>query len=171
MRAEKEKEDKEPKQQQNVRNPRSPLKDYFSGGGRPLPTFRSFFFLHKKGCVNTKYTAAMMDLPAEHTTKPPSNLTRPPLEPPMMASCSFVVYPSAARYLAAAVKSSNTFCLLPSVPPECHSSPYSPPPLAKIAERREKEEDATEHEKAISIERGETSKLQTWTIYAIMATK
>lgn len=54
--------------------------------------------------------------------------SRPPFDPPAIASFSFDVYLLSIRYSAAAMKSSNTFCLLASMPARCHSSPYSPPP-------------------------------------------
>ena len=37
----------------------------------------------------------------------------------------WLVYLFCTRYSAAAWKSSNTFCLFPSIPPLCHVSPYS----------------------------------------------
>ena len=43
-----------------------------------------------------------------------------------MASFSFDVYFLAMRWLAAAIKSSNTFCFFSNIPALCHSSPYSP---------------------------------------------
>src|SRR2546421_12876 len=36
------------------------------------------------------------------------------------------------RYCAAAMKSSNTCCLLASVPARCQASPYSPPPRSLV---------------------------------------
>ena len=53
---------------------------------------------------------------------------RPPLEPPWMTSLSLQVYFSLIRYSAAAIKSSNPFCLFRRRPWLCHFSPYSPPP-------------------------------------------
>ena len=50
------------------------------------------------------------------------------MEPPEIASFGVLVHFSAIRYSAAAMKSSNTFCLFCLVPPLCQSSPYSPPP-------------------------------------------
>ena len=44
------------------------------------------------------------------------------------------VYLFAISHSAAAMKSSNTFCLLSFVPASCHSSPYSPPPR-RLADR------------------------------------
>ena len=46
-----------------------------------------------------------------------------------MMSLPALVYFFSAKYSAQDWKSSNTFCLLPCVPPSCHFSPYSPPPL------------------------------------------
>lgn len=54
--------------------------------------------------------------------------SRPPFEPPEMASRSGVVTPEEIRCSAAACRSSKTFCLLASIPARCHSSPCSPPP-------------------------------------------
>ncbi len=54
--------------------------------------------------------------------------SRPPFEPPRMASFSGRVYPLAISHSAAAMKSSKTFCFFSSIPARCHSSPYSPPP-------------------------------------------
>jgi hypothetical protein len=54
--------------------------------------------------------------------------SRPPFEPPRMASLPGDVYLLATRYSAAPMKSSNTFCLRSSFPAWCHASPYSPPP-------------------------------------------
>ena len=54
---------------------------------------------------------------------------KPPLLPPPIANLLGFVYFSSTRYEAALMKSSNTFCLLPSIPPLCQSSPYSFPPL------------------------------------------
>ena len=53
---------------------------------------------------------------------------RPPFEPPLMASFLVHVYLLSTRYSAAAMKSSNPFCLLSNLPALCHFSPYSPPP-------------------------------------------
>ena len=47
---------------------------------------------------------------------------------PEMASLSARVYLFAMSHSAAAMKSSNTFCLFSFIPALCHSSPYSPPP-------------------------------------------
>src|SRR5690606_25984024 len=44
------------------------------------------------------------------------------------SSFSEEVYCCSIRYSAAAIKSSNTFCLFICVPPRCQLSPYSPPP-------------------------------------------
>ena len=54
--------------------------------------------------------------------------SRPPFDPPEMASCSGVVQPSRISASAAAWKSSKTFCFVPSIPARCHSSPSSLPP-------------------------------------------
>lgn len=54
--------------------------------------------------------------------------SRPPLLPPMIPSRSGRVYPSLTRYSPAAMKSSNTFCFLSSIPARCHDSPNSLPP-------------------------------------------
>src|SRR5258707_1175202 len=45
-----------------------------------------------------------------------------------MASREVLVYLFAINHSAAAMKSTNTFCLFSFVPARCHSSPYSPPP-------------------------------------------
>ena len=52
----------------------------------------------------------------------------PPFDPPHTASRPGDVIPAETRYAAAAWKSSNTFCLRPSIPARCHSSPSSLPP-------------------------------------------
>jgi len=57
-----------------------------------------------------------------------AEVSRPPLEPPMMASFSGLVNLFCIRNSAAAIKSSKTFCFLSSIPALCHSSPYSAPP-------------------------------------------
>ncbi len=54
--------------------------------------------------------------------------SRPPFEPPRIASREGVVYFSRTRCSPAAMKSSNTFCLRSRVPARCQSEPYSPPP-------------------------------------------
>ncbi len=54
--------------------------------------------------------------------------SRPPFDPPEIASFGVEVYRSAISHSAAAMKSSKTFCFLSFVPAWCHSSPYSPPP-------------------------------------------
>ena len=54
--------------------------------------------------------------------------SRPPFEPPEMASVSREVYLFATSHSAAAMKSSNTFCFFSSMPAWCQASPYSPPP-------------------------------------------
>ena len=48
--------------------------------------------------------------------------------PPPIASLGVEVYLLSISHSAAAMKSSNTFCLLSFVPALCQSSPYSPPP-------------------------------------------
>ena len=53
-----------------------------------------------------------------HSQAPTS---RPPFEPPRIASLSDEVYFSAMRYSAAAMKSSKTFCLFSSMPALCHT--------------------------------------------------
>src|SRR5688572_14557239 len=54
---------------------------------------------------------------------------KPPLEPPLIAKYCEDVILSFIKNSAAAIKSSNTFCLFNLVPALCHLSPYSPPPL------------------------------------------
>ena len=54
--------------------------------------------------------------------------SRPPFDPPAIASLGVEVYLCAISHSAAAMKSSKTFCFLSFVPALCHSSPYSPPP-------------------------------------------
>eukprot|EP01139_Manchomonas_bermudensis_P024781 Amastigsp_a843470_16.p5 type:complete len:111 gc:universal Amastigsp_a843470_16:1818-1486(-) len=57
-----------------------------------------------------------------------AHTSRPPFEPPMIASFAGCVYFSAMRNSAAAQKSSKQFSFLSSAPPLFHSLPYSPPP-------------------------------------------
>src|SRR5512139_1455989 len=72
----------------------------------------------------------------EHTTAPKSSgrwvmaapTSRPPFEPPEMASLDADVYLLTISHSAAAMKSSKTFCFLSSIPARCHDSPNSPPP-------------------------------------------
>ena len=54
--------------------------------------------------------------------------SRPPFEPPEMASCPGVVQPSLVSLAAAAWKSSKTHCLCSRIPARCHASPSSAPP-------------------------------------------
>src|SRR5664279_750240 len=54
--------------------------------------------------------------------------SRPPLEPPWMASLGVTVYFSLMSHSAAAMKSSKTFCLWRSFPASYQSRPYSLPP-------------------------------------------
>ena len=54
--------------------------------------------------------------------------SRPPFEPPRMASRSREVRPSATSQSAAASKSANTCGLRSRMPAWCHASPSSPPP-------------------------------------------
>src|SRR2546422_2791873 len=61
---------------------------------------------------------------------------RPPFEPPWIASLFEDVYLFVTRYSAHAMKSSNTFGLLSSIPALCHASPYSPPPRRFATARR-----------------------------------
>ena len=56
-------------------------------------------------------------------------MSRPPLEPPRIASRSLVVRCDSIRKRAQQAKSSKTFCLAASRPAWCQCSPYSPPPL------------------------------------------
>ena len=50
------------------------------------------------------------------------------MERPEIASVCGEVTFSRIRYSAAAMKSSKTFCFLPSMPAWCQASPYSAPP-------------------------------------------
>src|SRR5262245_28869627 len=54
--------------------------------------------------------------------------SRPPFEPPLIASRPVRVQPVPISHSAQAMKSSNTFCLLSRRPASYHSLPYSPPP-------------------------------------------
>ena len=55
-------------------------------------------------------------------------MSSPPFDPPWIARRLGLVHFSETRYSAAAMKSSNTFCLRAFLPASCHSRPYSPPP-------------------------------------------
>ena len=52
--------------------------------------------------------------------------SRPPFDPPWIASRSLDVYLFAISHSAAAMKSSKTFCFFSFIPCLCQSSPYSP---------------------------------------------
>ncbi len=55
-------------------------------------------------------------------------VSKPPFERPLAPTLPWFAMPESTRVVAQAMKSSNTCCLLPSMPARCHASPCSMPP-------------------------------------------